>query len=122
MYVLNGNSEEIVRMFKPFGLTEYEARVYFTLQVCGRTRISRLWTKTGVPQSKIYQVIPALEAMGLVEVTPKFPKEVRAKQFLRFANDFLRERKNTLRDIERKISEHREVLKNSKTQIRILGD
>jgi len=114
MYVLNGNSEEITKMFKPFGLTEYEARVYFALQVCGKTKISELWTRSGVPQSKIYQIIPSLEFRGLVEVFPKFPKEVRARQFLRFANDFLTTRKCLLEEIDEKIREHREVVRNSK--------
>lgn len=107
MFVLNGNSEEITKLFRPFGLTEYEARVYFTLQVCGKTRISRLWTKAGVPQSKIYQILPDLAIRGLVEIIPKFPKEVRAKPFLRFANDFLTARKCLLDEISEKIEEHR---------------
>jgi sugar-specific transcriptional regulator TrmB len=60
MFVLNGNAEEITKLFRPFGLTEYEARVYFTLQVCGKTKICRLWIKSGIPQSKIYQLMPEL--------------------------------------------------------------
>ena len=99
MFVLNGNSEEITKLFRPFGLTEYESRVYFTLQVCGQTPISRLWTRAGVPQSKIYQILPELVVRGLVEIIPKFPKEIRAKPFLRFANDFLTEKKCLLDEI-----------------------
>lgn len=114
MYVLNVNSDEIMKLFKPFGLTEYEARVYFALQVCGKTRISHLWIKAGVPQSKIYQIIPSLAVRGLVEIVPKIPKEVVAKPFLRFANDFLTERKCLLEEIDEKIREQRGVVKNSR--------
>lgn len=121
MFVLNGNSEEITKLFRPFGLTEYEARVYFTLQVCGQTRISKLWTKAGIPQSKIYQIVPDLAIRGLVEIIPKFPKEVVAKPFLRFANDFLTTRKCLLEEIEEKIEEHREVLKKSVGYVQVLG-
>lgn len=121
MFVLNGNSEEITKMFRPFGLTEYEARVYFTLQVCGKTRISKLWIKAGVPQSKIYQLMPELVRKGLVEIIPKFPKEVRANPFLRFANDFLTERKCLLEEINQKIEEHKNALKRNDRLIQILG-
>ena len=120
MLTLNGNSEEITKMFKPFGLTEYEARVYFTLQVCGRTRISRLWVKAGIPQSKIYQVVPNLAVKELIEIIPKFPKEVRAKPFLRFANDFLTTKKCLLEEIEETIDEYREVLKNKEKFVRVM--
>lgn len=121
MFVLNGNSEEITKMFKPFGLTDYEARVYFTLQVCGQTKISKLWTKAGIPQSKIYQTISDLVIKGLVEIIPKFPKEVRTKPFLRFANDFLTARKCLLEEINQKIEEHKEALKKSEKLVQILG-
>jgi sugar-specific transcriptional regulator TrmB len=120
MYVLNGNSEEITKMFKPFGLTEYESRVYFALQVCGKTKICQLWIKAGVPQSKIYQILPELAIRGLVEIIPKQPKEARAKPFLRFANDFLTTRKCLLEEIDEKIQENREAMKDKEKFVRVV--
>ena len=58
MFVLNGNAEQITKLFRSFGLNEYEARVYFALQVCGKTRAGELWKKVGIPQSKVYYVLP----------------------------------------------------------------
>ena len=121
MYVLNGNSKEISELFKPFGLSEYEARVYFTLQVCGKTGAGELSKKSGVPQTKIYQIIPALEVRGLVEVIPKFPKEVRAKPFLRFANDYLTKRKCLLDEIGNMIKEQKEAMKKMIGYVQVLG-
>jgi len=118
---INGNSEEITKMFKPFDLCEYEARTYFVLQVCGRTKASDLWKKTGIPQSKIYYIIESLLMKGLVEITKQFPKEVKAKPFLRFANEFLTDRKCLLKEIDEKIEEHKNVLKKNQRFMQVLG-
>jgi len=56
-----------------------------------------------------------------VEIIPKFPKEVRAKPFLRFANDFLTTRKCLLEEISEKIEEHKEVMKKSQRYMQVLG-
>ena len=119
--LLNGNNEEITKMFKPFDLCEYEAKTYFVLQVCGRTKASDLWKKTGIPQSKIYYIIESLLMKGLVEITKQFPKEVKAKPFLRFANEFLTDRKCLLKEIDEMIEEHRKVVKKSQRYVQVLG-
>lgn len=121
MFVLNGNSEEIIKMFKRFTLCEYEAKTYFVLQVCERTKASDLWKKTGIPQSKIYYIIERLLMKDLVEITKQFPKEVKAKPFLRFANEYLTERKCLLKEIDEKIEEHKEVMKKSQRYVQVLG-
>ena len=120
LYVLNGNSESIIKLFRPFGLGEQESKVYFTLQVCGRTKVGLLWKKAGVPQSKIYYLLDSLETKGLVEVTKRFPKEVRAKPFLRFANEFLSDRKSLLVEIDVMIKEQKTVLRENKF-VQVLG-
>lgn len=113
MFTLNGELEETIKLFKPFELTEYEARVYLTLQLCGKTKASELWKKAGIPQSKIYQIIPQLQMKQLIEITKLFPKEVKAKSILRFANDYLTERKCLLEEIEEKIKEYKQVVKRA---------
>ena len=97
MFVLNGNSEQIMKLFKPFGLSEYEARVHFTLQVCGKTKAGNLWKKAGVPQTKIYYLLEILTMKGLIETTRQHPREVRTKPFLKFALDFIQEKKLLLK-------------------------
>ncbi|WP_172790396.1 helix-turn-helix domain-containing protein [Nitrosopumilus sp. Nsub] len=43
------------------------------------TKTRRLWKDAGVPQSKIYYLLDALEMKGLVEHTQRHPREVKAK-------------------------------------------
>ncbi|WP_182129253.1 helix-turn-helix domain-containing protein [Nitrosopumilus sp. b3] len=103
--------EEILKKLKTFGLGDYESRVYFTLQVNGKTKAGMLWKEAGVPQSKIYYLLDALEMKGLVEQTQRNPREVRAKSFLRFANEYLTEKKILLREIDESIKENKYLLK-----------
>ncbi len=51
--------DEILKKLKTFGLGDYELRVYFSLQVNGKTKAGKLWKEAGVPQSKIYYRVDA---------------------------------------------------------------
>lgn len=120
MFELNGHSREIVEKFRTFGLCEYEARVYFALQVCGKSKAGELWKKSGIAQSRIYYTIQCLMMKGLVEITQNFPLEVKAKSFVRFANEFMNERKCVLREMEEMIGEYREVMKRNREFVRVV--
>ena len=120
MFVLNGNSKEIVEKFRVFGLCEYEARVYFALQVCGKSKAGQLWQMSGIPQSRVYHTIQSLEMKGLVEMTKNHPLEVRAKHFLRFANDFLNDKKCMLGEIQDMIDGYKEAMRSNKRLLRVV--
>ena len=120
MLTLNGHSREIVEKFRVFGLCEYESRVYFVLQVCGKTKVVDLWKKAGLPQSRIYYTVQSLAMKNLVEITAQYPLEVRAKRFLRFANEFLNERKCLLGELKEMIEEYKEVMKNKENFVRVM--
>ena len=119
MFTINGNGKEVAELFRKFGLNEYESRVYFALQVAGKTKAGKLWVSAGVPQSKIYNTIQVLSTKGLVETTNIKPLEVRAKPFLRFANEYLTDRKCSLYEIQEKIDGYREVTKNKPIKVLI---
>ncbi|HJT10435.1 MAG TPA: helix-turn-helix domain-containing protein [Candidatus Nitrosotalea sp.] len=115
MFELNGKGKDIVEKFAAFGLSEYEARTFFALQVLGKTTARPLWMSSGVPQAKIYNVVYCLALKGLAEMSGDRPKEIEAKPFLRFANDYLTQRKCILREMDELIEHYREeVRKNSK--------
>jgi len=114
MFTINGNGKEVAELFKKFGLNEYESRVYFTLQISGKTKVGKLWVPAGVPQSKVYNTVQMLSTKGLVETTNLKPLEVRAKPFLRFANEYLTDKKCSLYEIQEKIDGYREVTRNNK--------
>ena len=117
MFTINGKGKEVAELFKKFGLNEYESRVYFALQVAGKSKVGKLWVSAGVPQSKIYNTIQVLSTKGLVETTNVKPLEVRAKPFLRFANEYLTDRKCSLYEIQEKIEDYKEVTKNKPIKI-----
>lgn len=117
MFTVNGNGKEVAELFKKFGLNEYESRVYFALQIAGKTKVGKLWVSAGVPQSKIYNTVQVLSSKGLLETTNIKPLEVRAKPFLRFANEYLTDRKCSLYEIQEKIDNYREVTKNKPIKI-----
>jgi len=72
-----GNGEVVVDMLKDFGLSEYEARMYFTLLALGEAKVTAITRKASVPQSKAYDVLDRLIAKGFVELS----KEERPKQY-----------------------------------------
>ena len=80
MFVLNGNSEKILKVLKSCGLTEYESKAYFTLLLTEKAKMWELSKKSSVPQSKIYLTVDGLEKKGLVYVK-EIPKTASAKPF-----------------------------------------
>jgi len=76
--VLNGKM--VVGMLRDFGLSEYEARVYFVLLTLGESKVTPLTKRAYVPQSKGYKVLDRLIDKGFVEQTSvEKPKKYRAK-------------------------------------------
>lgn len=120
MFTLNGHSREIVEKFRVFGLCEYESRVYFVLQVCGKTKVGDLWKKAGLPQSRIYYTVQTLVMKNLVEITKQYPLEIKAKPFLRFANEFLNERKCVLGELKEMIEAYKDVMRNKEKFVRVV--
>lgn len=59
---------ELRQELQDLGLTEYQSKAYVAAVRAGEARPSELVDESGVPQGRIYDVIDALEAMGLVEV------------------------------------------------------
>ena len=75
-----GSGKAVVEMLKDFGLSGYEARVYFTLLTLGETNVTTLTRKAYVPQSKAYGVLERLIGKDFVELSnTERPKKYRAK-------------------------------------------
>lgn len=54
MQVVNGKEKEIVGMLRDFGLSGYEAKMYFTLLTIGEAKVLKITRKASVPQSKAF--------------------------------------------------------------------
>ncbi len=87
--VLNGKL--VVRKLRDFGLSEYEARVYFVLLTLGESRVGHISRRAYVPQSKMYEVLDKLIEKGLAEET----SEERPKTFHAVALDRVMARTRT---------------------------
>jgi sugar-specific transcriptional regulator TrmB len=75
--VLNG--KVVVEMLKDFGLSGYEARMYFVLLTLGEAKVTALTRRAYVPQSKGYEVLDSLIEKGFAEqIDGEKPKKYRA--------------------------------------------
>jgi sugar-specific transcriptional regulator TrmB len=83
--ILNGKA--VVEMLRDFGLSEYEARMYFVLLTLGESRVGALTKRACVPQSKGYEVMDRLIEKGFAEQTNgEKPKTYRAKTLQKVAS------------------------------------
>ena len=103
MQVLNGNEQEVVRLLSDFGLSMYEAKLYFTLLTIGNAKAGIATRKASVPQSKSYEVLESLIDKGFVEMTKaERPKEYRAKVLDEVTDLVTREREKQIRELDEK--------------------
>ncbi len=70
--------ERIVEALRNLGFREYEARVYAALVVKGESTASEIHKASGVPRTKVYEVLKNLEMRGFVEMIKSSPASFRA--------------------------------------------
>ena len=70
--------DEIVNALRNLGFREYEAKVYAALIVRGELTASEIHKVSGVPRTKVYEVLRNLEDKGFVEVIKSSPASFRA--------------------------------------------
>lgn len=61
---------EIIEVLKNLGFTEYEAKAYLALLSCSPSTGYAVAKNSGVPRSKIYEVLDTLSARGDILVSP----------------------------------------------------
>ena len=72
MFVLGDT--EIFQALRGLGLTEYEVRVYITLLENGSMTAAEISSASGIPYSRIYEVLTRLEKKGWIEALSGRPK------------------------------------------------
>ena len=60
--------ESVVEKLQRVGLTEYEAKVYLSLLRDHLNSATKLSEKSGVPRTKIYQVLESLERKSWIRI------------------------------------------------------
>ncbi len=68
----------IVELLVELGLTEYQARVYYSLVMLGPSGVSEIHGHSGVPRTKIYETIKEIMQLGLAEFQAGRPSLYRA--------------------------------------------
>lgn len=123
--------EEIIKLLRKIGLTEYETKVYLTLlnkHLDGATRLSK---ESQVPRTKIYSVLESLEKKSWIKVysgypllfRPNHPKDIfeRMKEdYNRFLDSISMELRNEVGEMIEKfvISNYNIGMKNLKGEIK----
>ncbi|WP_456468774.1 TrmB family transcriptional regulator [Archaeoglobus sp.] len=69
--------DNVVEALKKLGFREYEARIYATLAVKGEATASEIHKISGVPRTKVYEVLKSLESKGFVETIKSSPASFR---------------------------------------------
>jgi len=109
-------SEEANIALREAGLTEYETRAYLYLLQEGVSTASQISNETGVPYSKIYEVLNSLERKGWVKTQtnrprqyyPKPPSEALDATRLRL-EDMMKSWRNTVIEELQPLYEKREI-------------
>jgi sugar-specific transcriptional regulator TrmB len=96
--------KEILDVLRKFDLGDYEARTYVTLALLGSSKAGYISKESGVPQSKIYDVLEELITKQLVEVSEGRPKEFRAVSPSVALKGMIERRENELKSLKSKVS------------------
>ncbi|MDP6627176.1 MAG: helix-turn-helix domain-containing protein [Methanopyri archaeon] len=86
------------------GLSEYEAKAYEALVRLGEAKPSAVTRESGIPQSKVYDVLNRLVDAGLVRVIPERPKRYVALPPDRLGPRITKQREQ-LEEAEKRITE-----------------
>jgi sugar-specific transcriptional regulator TrmB len=72
------STKQVITNLSEFGLSRYEAKLYFTLISEGVSTAKNLSDTTGIPYGKVYEIINSLIAKGYVVTLPTRPMKCKA--------------------------------------------
>ncbi|WP_297497477.1 TrmB family transcriptional regulator [Thermococcus sp.] len=90
--------EEIVEKLQRLGLTKYESLAYITLLKLGPSKATDITKESGIPHTRVYDVLSSLHRKGFVDVmqgSPRLYKPVNPEVVLeRIKEDFIEDIEN----------------------------
>ncbi|MCD6301015.1 MAG: TrmB family transcriptional regulator, partial [Staphylothermus sp.] len=92
--------EELINKLKELGLTTYEAKAYVALVVRGEATASEICDLSGIPYTRIYDVLASLVNKGMVVSIPRRPMKYKAIDPRRVLENL---RENIVNEYKRKI-------------------
>ena len=94
------NGKAVVEMLRDFGLSGYEARMYFVLLTLGEAKVTELTKRAYVPQSKGYEVLDRLIEKGFAEqISGEKPKKYRAKTLGKIMSNVISQQERFMRKL-----------------------
>lgn len=109
--------EEVEDILKNFGFTDYEAKAYYALLLLGHSKAREISKISGVPQSKIYEVLERLLEKNLVEVYTIRPKEFKAVSPAIVLKNFIEEEEKRIRETKEKVGKLISSLNSINTEV-----
>lgn len=109
--------EEIENILKNFGFTDYEAKAYYALLLLGHSKAREISKVSGVPQSKIYEVLERLLEKNLVEVYTVRPKEFKAVSPAIVLKNFIEEEERKIKETKERVEELISSLNSMNTEV-----
>ncbi|AEK73138.1 putative transcription regulator [Thermococcus sp. 4557] len=92
------NEEEIVEKLQKLGLTKYESLAYITLLKLGPSKATDITKESGIPHTRVYDVLSSLHRKGFVDVmqgSPRLYKPVNPEVVLeKIKEDFIEDVEN----------------------------
>ncbi|WP_456367491.1 HTH-type sugar sensing transcriptional regulator TrmBL1 [Thermococcus sp.] len=87
------NEEEIIEKLQRLGLTKYESLAYVTLLKLGPSKATDITKESGIPHTRVYDVLSSLHRKGFVDImhgSPRLYKPVNPEVVLeRIKEDFI---------------------------------
>ncbi len=115
--MLKNIDQEVYAALKEFGLTDYETRAYVTLVINGTSSAKEISDDTGIPYSRIYDVLTALENRGWVLVQQGRPMLYQAARPLEVSQLARKEIESKFKRIETALIEKLEPLFGNSEEI-----
>lgn len=109
--------EEVENIFKNFGFTDYEARAYYALLLLGHSKARDISKLSGVPQSKIYEVLERLLEKNLIEVYTVRPKEFKAVSPEIILKNLIEREERKLKETKEKVEQLISSLRSINTEV-----
>ena len=105
------NGRAVVEMLRDFGLSGYEARMYFVLLTLGEAKVTTLTKRAYVPQSKGYEVLDKLIEKGFAEqIDGEKPKKYRATALHKVASKIMAKEQKFIRKLNSDFESLQDIL------------
>jgi sugar-specific transcriptional regulator TrmB len=92
-------NEKLVYDLKKFGLNEYEAKAYLTLTIFGPMSASHISNKSGVPQTKVYEIMHSLLSKSLIEMWNSRPIRFKSINISNALKNLIEEKESKLEEL-----------------------